>query len=72
MAQTPNSTSPPDQEENKDQPQAHPEKGGIYKLFDLMKMDLGTQQTEEIQNFYEKFSSQIKGLFQQQENGETC
>jgi len=34
-----------------------------------MKVDLGTQQTEEIQNFYEKFSSQIKGMFQQQENG---
>lgn len=38
-------------------------------MFDLMKMDLGTQQTEEIQNFYEKFSTQIKELFQQQENG---
>lgn len=32
-------------------------KGGIYKLFDLMKVDLGTQQTEEIQNFYTKFST---------------
>ena len=51
-------------EETKDKDgEVDKEKGGIYKLFDLMKMDLGTQQTEEIQNFYEKFSLQIKDMF---------
>jgi hypothetical protein len=38
-------TSPSEQNPSNDAPQA---KGGIYKLFDLMKVDLGTQQTEEI------------------------
>ena len=63
MAQNTHSKSPPDAEENKEPPQGLAEKGGIYKLFDLMKTDLGNQQTEEIQNFYVKFSSQIKELF---------
>ena len=35
---------------------------GIDKLFDLMKSDLGTQQTEEMKQFYQHMSSQIKTL----------
>ena len=37
-------------------------KAGINKLFDAMQNDLGTQQTEEMKNFYQKMSNQIKEL----------
>ena len=32
-------------------------KGGINKLFDLMKTDLGEHQMGEMKNFYEKMST---------------
>ena len=48
MAHNSNSKSDPEIEEKKEPTPSQAEKGGIYKLFDLMKMDLGSQQTEEI------------------------
>jgi len=38
------------------------QKGGIYKLFDLIKGDLGQDQAEEMKTFYEKMSQSIKEL----------
>ena len=32
------------------------------KLFDLMKMDLGDKQTDEMKCFYERMSQQIKEM----------
>jgi hypothetical protein len=32
-------------------------KEGIYKLFDIMKSDLGQQQTEDMKHFYEMMHS---------------
>lgn len=43
-------------------------KGGIDKLFDLMKTDLGEQQMGEMKSFYEKMSTQIKELCTSQDD----
>ena len=49
-------------EESKEQPDSQNQREGIYKLFDLMKMDLGDKQTDEMKCFYEKMSQQIKEM----------
>ena len=45
------------EEDSSEKESSHHEQKGIYKLFDLMKMDLGEHQTCEMKNFYEKMST---------------